>query len=206
MNCRVSSTCGRDLVTVLTRYWQRSFGASALHKNGSVAALCGLVLMALLGACNTSARMAGGTPPPTELIGAWVAGTMTDIIDVDGNGNPAGDRSGTGLFYKFNPDGSFGYGFSENVSNVGCTTVYFVYKAGVLEVNGSSLVLHPRSGRATYKDSCNPHTNTDKTLSGNQLQPDPYTWQIVPSETDPHVPNLRLTAPGGASGTLRPPG
>jgi hypothetical protein len=163
------------------------------------------VFLALaLAACNQG--FTGGTPPPPELIGTWVTGTMTDVISVDPNNNPVGDRSGTGLFFKFNPDGSFGYAFNETVTNVGCTTNYFTYKAGTLEVNGSSLVLHPRSGRATYKDSCNPHTNTDRTLSGNALSPDPYSWQIVPSESDPNVPNLRLTTPNGASGTLRPPG
>jgi hypothetical protein len=148
---------------------------------------------------------AGGARVPTELIGVWVLGTMSDVINVDANGNPAGDRSGVGLYFKFNPDSSFGYAYSETVTNVGCTSNYFVYKSGRLEVAGAKLVLHPNAGRATYKDSCNPHTNTDKILSGNQLQDDPYGWQVVPNETNPNIANLKLTTPSGASGLLRHP-
>jgi hypothetical protein len=163
-----------------------------------------LVGLALIASCGQNA-FSGSGAIPNELVGVWVLGTMTDVISVDANNNPSGDRTGVGLYYKFNPDSSFGYAYSETVTNVGCTVNYFVYKAGRLEISGTSLVLHPNYGRATYKDSCNPHTNTDKTLSGAQLANDPYVWQIVPSETDPNIPNLKLSTPSGASGLLRPP-
>jgi hypothetical protein len=163
-----------------------------------------VVLASLLGSCGQNA-FSGSGAVPNELVGIWVLGTMTDVISVDANNNPSGDRTGTGLYYKFNPDSSFGYAYSETVTNLGCTVNYFVYKAGRLEISGANLVLHPSSGRATYKDSCNPHTNTDKTLTGAQLKSDPYVWQIVPSESDPNVPNLKLSSPSGANGLLRPP-
>jgi hypothetical protein len=163
-----------------------------------------LALAALaLGAC--SPRIAPGTPPPPELAGVWVTGTMSDLTDVGSDGHEVGDRSGTGLYFRFNADGTFGYAYAENVTNAGCTTKFFVYKEGTLEIRGDLLLLAPARGRSTYSDSCNPHTNSDRPLAGAQLETDRYAWRLAPSDAAPGATNLVLTTDSGATGALRRP-
>lgn len=160
-----------------------------------------MLVVAILSACgNGLGAPSGGVP--ASLIGAWIYGTVSSIEFTDPRTGTWGDPSGIGLYYKFSPNGTFAYAYRESVTNYGCQTVYLVFKEGLVSVSGSRLVLHPKTGEAIYTDSCNPHTNTDKTLTPAQLQDDPYTWQIVTSESG--IPNLVLTTPSGATGALRP--
>jgi Bacterial Ig-like domain (group 2) len=136
--------------------------------------------------------LAGGNPVsndpptavPTELQAEFFSGNPISIDyynPVTGTFSPS---SGNFTSYTFKPDGTFTFGSLFQLSVYSCTTAFFSYRTGKVQVNGSQLTLNFTAGTIKYTNSCYPEKNYDKPAPTDSQQ---YTWRVG---IDPKYPNL----------------
>jgi hypothetical protein len=150
-----------------------------------------LLLLSMAGGCAAAEdpRVAGGgggtggatpttprTAVPAELAGGWSDGTSS-LVDYY---NPASGEwntgASTGESYTFNPDGTFQWGFLAQSSLYGCSIKAFVFRAGTMTVEDSTITLYPTLARSKSEYSCTPSSNTDRE---GPRDPHRLEWKLI---------------------------
>ncbi len=136
--------------------------------------------------------LAGGNPvsndPPTavpaELQAEFFLGNPISIDYYNPVTGTFAPSSGNFTSYTFKPDGTFTFGWLAQSSVYNCTTAFFSYRTGKVQVNGSQLTLNFTAGTIKYTNSCFPEKNYDKPAPIDSQQ---YTWRVG---NEPNYPNL----------------
>jgi hypothetical protein len=131
-------------------------------------ALPSLVLLAAV-ACGGSADAAtgpssgsAGSPTgsqgrvPSEIVGTWLNGSVSPTNFYNPTTGSWSNGYGTGLFYRFNADGTFEYGWQTYSSLYSCSERATVYRKGTLAVDESrhTVVLHSSTSVVHGESTC----------------------------------------------------
>lgn len=123
-----------------------------------------------------------GTPRtsvPTQLVAEWYTGTVSSIDFYNPNNGVWGAPSGTGIFFKFNPDGYYEKGVLLQSTLYNCTMTFFAYNKGTMTVEGNKIVLYPTYGKIKSEDNCVAENNYEK---ADELQNETIFWEFGQDE------------------------
>jgi hypothetical protein len=140
---------------------------------------------------------AGGNPvstnPPTvvpaELQAEFFSGNPISIDYYNPVTGTFAPPSGDFNSYTFKSDGTFTQGVLLQNSFYACTTAFFSYRTGIVQVGGSQLTLNFTSGTIKYTNSCYPEKNHVKPAVLNSQQ---YTWRVGKDQQNPNLTYLYL--------------
>jgi hypothetical protein len=132
------------------------------------------------------------TSVPAPLVGAWQTGTVSSVNFYNPTTGSWGAPSGTGMFFKFTPDGYYEKGVLLQSSLYGCTMTFFAYNKGTMTVEGDKIVLYPTYGKIKSVDNCVADNNYDKP---DQLKSETMLWERGQDEYG--VETLWLRYPDG---------
>ena len=135
-----------------------------------------ILLLALSAACAAAYAAApdgevpnsvGQTPHtgvPQELVGTWINGAVSATNFYNPATGSWSNGHGTGLFYRFNADGTFEYGWQEYANSYGCGERALVYKKGTVTVDAAThtVQVYPRSSVVRGESSCSASSNYEK--------------------------------------------
>ena len=99
---------------------------------------------------------------PAQLVEQWFTGNTSTIEYVNRSTGSSDTGGGNRFGYVINADGTYVQLGIAKAGLYGCSTVIFNYQPGTYEVSGSTITLMPSEDYLSYKDSCNPHTNSEK--------------------------------------------
>ena len=111
---------------------------------------------------------------PGVIVGSWFAGAGNTTQPYDPTTQSYGTPSGSGMLFTFRADGTYSKAFRNQVSNGGCSTGFSAYEAGVAQVEGDKLSIIPMTGTLSYRDSCVPSLNSDRTNAA--LESETFTF------------------------------
>lgn len=104
----------------------------------------------------------GGAAVPRELVGKWYKGSTSALQFLDRRTGISDAAGGDGFSLEFTADGKFIKAGMMKTGAYGCSVVVFGYETGKFKVAGSTLTLNGADNFISYKDSCNPQTNSEK--------------------------------------------
>jgi hypothetical protein len=162
-----------------------------------------IVLVPYLGGCKSNPTAAddsknnnGNNTPrtsvPAQLASTWQTGTVSSVNFYNPNTGSWGAPSGTGIFFKFAPDGYYEKGVLLQSSLYGCTMTFFAYHKGTMTVEDDKIVLYPTYGKIKSIDNCVANNNYEKP---DELKSETMLWEIGPDEYG--VETLWLRYPDG---------
>lgn len=114
------------------------------------------------------------TPVPAQLTGAWQTGTVSSVNFYNPITGSWGAPSGTGMFFKFTPDGYYEKGVLLQSSLYGCTMTFFAFNKGTMTVEGDKIVLYPTYGKIKSIDNCVQNNNYEKP---DELKSETMLWE-----------------------------
>lgn len=119
-----------------------------------------LVLSLILSSCAVAQSRSNSIP--SELVGKWYKGTTSSLEYLNNSTGIANAAGGNGTGLEIKADGSFTKAQMAKVGLYGCSTIVFSYQTGKVGAAGDSLTFDIRKFYVSYKDSCNPKTNSEK--------------------------------------------
>lgn len=128
------------------------------------------------------------TNVPGQLVAEWYTGTVSSVNFFNPVTGAWGAPSGTGIFFKFTPDGYYEKGVLLQSSLYGCTMTFFAYNKGTMTVEGNKIVLYPTYGRIKSVDNCVAENNYEKP---DELHNETIFWEIGPDDFGNEVLWLR---------------
>ena len=134
--------------------------------------LYALLILTLLFSSCAIAQSASSNSVPGELVGKWYNGSTSSLEYLDRGTGIANAAGGNGTGLEIKADGSFTKAQLAKVGLYGCSTVVFGYQTGILKAAGDTLTFDIKKFYVSYKDSCNPHTNSEKNAA-----PSRHEWQ-----------------------------
>ncbi len=155
----------------------KTLNPKPLHRRGALimAALSTVVALALNGCKSNPTGVDNDdknngnddtprTAVPAELVGAWHHGSVSSINFYNPTTGSWANGYGEGLFYKFNSDGTFEYGWQVYANSYGCSSRALVYKKGTVTVDPatSTIQVYVTMARVHGEDSCAPSSNCDR--------------------------------------------
>ena len=130
-----------------------------------------LILSLVLTSC-ALAQGSRNNSVPGELVGKWYKGTTSSLEYLDRSTNIANAAGGNGTGLEIKADGGFSKAQLARVGLYGCSTVVFSYQTGNLKAADDTLTFDIKKFYVSYKDSCNPRTNSEKNAA-----PEKHDWQ-----------------------------
>lgn len=119
-----------------------------------------LLLLSLVIASSAMAQTANSIPD--ELVGKWYSGSTSSLAFLDRTSGISNAAGGNGVSLEIKPNGSFIKAVVLKTGLYGCSTVAFGYETGKLNITGDTLAFKGKDYFISYKDSCNPQTNSEK--------------------------------------------
>lgn len=113
------------------------------------------------------------TSVPAALVGEWQSGTVSSVNFYNPATGAWGTPSGTGMFFKFTPDGYYEKGVLLQSSLYGHTTTFFAYNKGTITVKDSVIVIYPTYGKIKSVDNMVAENNYEK---DDQLESETMLW------------------------------
>lgn len=105
-------------------------------------------------------------PPPTSVVGRWVAGSASATTYWDNSGKYVGNGNGSGQLYVFRPDGSFEYYMVMEVRTYGMLSLVRTNYSGKADFSGGTFRLSPTAGH--YHSEMGSKV-TDRAMSAEEL-------------------------------------
>lgn len=118
------------------------------------------VLSLMLTGCLTAQSRDASVP--SELVGKWYTGSSSSLMFLDRRTSISDAAGGNGTGLEIKADGTFAKSQLSKVGLYGCSVMVFGYQKGNASANGGTLTFNGESIYVSYKDSCNPHTNSEK--------------------------------------------
>lgn len=114
------------------------------------------------------------TSVPAALVGEWQSGTVSSVNFYNPTTGAWGAPSGTGMFFKFKPDGYYEKGVLLQSSLSGHTTTFFAYNKGTMTVKNNVIVIYPTYGRIKSVDNMVQENNYEK---DDELVSETMLWE-----------------------------
>lgn len=156
----------------------------AVHDGGS-ASEAGNVGRAEAAAGEVSPGAAGDA---SALVGAWRNTQVSNLQYQNRETGVTTPGNGTSMAYKFYPDGRYEYHGYLQVTMYNCTTTTWNPVTGTYRVEGSRLVLTPKTNDWQMRSPCYPSKNMDRQ---GKMDSQVYTWR---TKTENGRENLCLTS------------
>jgi hypothetical protein len=118
------------------------------------------VLSVLLTGCLTAQSRDASVP--SELAGKWYTGSSSSLAFLDRSTGISDAAGGNGASLEIKADGNFVKATVLKTGLYGCSVIAFGYQTGELKTSGHTLVFDGTENFISYKDSCNPQTNSEK--------------------------------------------
>lgn len=116
-----------------------------------------------------------GNSIPSEFVGKWYMGSTSALAFLDRRTGISDAAGGNSFSFEFKADGSFIKAGVMKTSSYGCSIIVFGYETGKFKTAGDRLMLDDKENFISYKDSCNPHTNSEKNKPPRKLE---YPYEI----------------------------
>ena len=107
---------------------------------------------------------------PGELVGKWYTGSTSSLAFLDRNTGISDAAGGDGASLEIKPNGGFVKAVVVKTGLYGCSTVAFGYETGSLKIAGDTATFNGKDYFISYKDSCNPQTNSEKNKPGRKRE------------------------------------
>ena len=129
---------------------------------------------------------------PNELVGKWYKGSTSALGFLDRRTGISDAAGGDGFSFEFKSNGTFVKAGMVKAGSYSCSTIVFGYETGKFTATGNNLKMADKENYVSYKDSCNPHTNSEKNA---KLAIKEYPYEIRDDEDGDTV--LCLAYKGG---------
>ena len=112
---------------------------------------------------------------PTELVGKWYTGSTSSLAFLDKQTGISDSAGGNGASLEIKANGSFIKAVVVKTGLYGCSTVAFGYETGNLKITGDTVTFNGKDYFISYKDSCNPQTNSEKNKGARKYE---YSYEL----------------------------
>jgi hypothetical protein len=118
----------------------------------------------------------GGTVP-AELVGSWYYGSVSPTNYYSPGSGQWSAGYGEGMFYTFNADGTFEFGYEIQAGSYGCTNTVMWYKSGGVDSDpaAQSVTVRPSVALLNSRDNCHPEWNYEKPIDPS---PEQLSWRF----------------------------
>lgn len=128
------------------------------------------------------------TSVPQQLVASWTTGTISSINFFNTNTGAWSAPSGVGIFYKLTQDGYYEKGVLLQSSLYGCTTTFYAFNKGTVNLEANKIVLYPTYGKIKSEDNCVQDNNYEK---ADNLATETIYWELGVDEFGNEVLWLR---------------
>ncbi len=145
---------------------------------GLIGVVVGLV------ACATTepgGSVGGGGTVPAELVGSWYYGSVSPTNYYDPGSGQWSNAYGEGMFYTFEANGTFEFGYRVVAGAYGCTNTVMWYKSGVVSTDPVTVTVTvlPRVALLNSQDNCRPEWNYERPID---KRPEQLSWRFGQDE------------------------
>lgn len=119
-----------------------------------------LFLSLILSSCAIAQTRNNSIPP--ELVGKWYLGSTSSLAFLNRSTGISDSAGGDGFSIELKSNGSFTKAGVAKTGLYGCSIIVFGYETGKFKATRDALTLNGTENSISYKDSCNPQTNSEK--------------------------------------------